>query len=101
MEGDSSPSEMIKHYKILRYEPTNCNEINSSPFIKQCFEDVNCLGFCQRVGEVGFHEQLIDWIATNLKGERAIIAGFEFTFLVATISLAIGIPDHGQCCLKA
>jgi len=58
MEGDSSPEKKKKHKggKILRYEPNNCNEINSSPFIKQCFEYVNCLEFCKRVCEVGFHE---------------------------------------------
>ena len=46
--------------------------------------------------EVGFHEQLVAWIATHLKGESAIIAGVEFTFSVADISLATGIPDHGE-----
>jgi len=84
MEEDSSPSEKRKNHKgwrILRYDPTNCNEINSSPFIRQCFEDVSCLGLCQRVGEVGLHEQITDWIATNLKWEKAIIAGIEFTDL--------------------
>jgi len=29
-----------------------------------------------------------------MKGERAIIAGVEFTFLVASISLATGILDQ-------
>jgi len=29
-----------------------------------------------------------------LKGESAIIAGVEFTFLVASISLAIGLSDN-------
>ncbi len=103
MEGDSSPSERRKHHKggkLLRYEPTNCNEINSSPLIKQCFEDVNCLEFCKRACEVGFHEQSIDCIATHFKGERAIIAGVEFTFSVAAISLTTGIPDHGEYWFK-
>jgi len=103
MEGDSSPPEKRKHHKggsILRYEPTNCNEINSSPFIRQCFEDVSCLGFCQRVGEVGFHELLTDWIATNLKGEKSTIAGIDFTFSVAAISLATGIPNDGEYWFK-
>jgi len=102
MEGDSSPErkKYNKGGKILRYELTNCNEINASPFIKQCFEDVNCLDFYKRVCEVGFHEQLIDCVATHLKGESAIIAGVEFTFSVASISLATGIPDHGEYWFK-
>jgi len=102
MEGDSSP-ERKKHHKggkILRYEPTKCNEINVSPFIKQCFEDVNCLDFCKRVCEVGFHEWLTDLVTSHLKGESAIIASVEFTFSLASISLARGVPYHGEYWLK-
>ena len=103
MEGDSSPSEKrIQHKggKIPRYEPSKCNEIISSPFITKCFEDVNCLGFCQRVEEVGYHEELTDLFAANLKGEKATIAGIDFTFSVAAISLATGIPNHGEYWFK-
>ena len=98
MEGDSSPSEKRKHHKggrIMRYEPTNYNEINSSPFIRQFFEDVSWPVFCERVGEVGFHEQLTNWIATNLKGEKATIARIDLTFSFSVISLATGMPNHG------
>ena len=98
MEGDSSP-ERKKHHKggkFLRYESSNYNEVNSSPFMKQCFEDVNCLYFCKRVCEVGFHEQLTDWVATHLKGESVIIVGVEFIFSVASISLATMLPNHSE-----
>jgi len=59
MEEDSSPTEKRKHQKggkILRYEPSNCSEITSSPFIRKFFEYFNYLVFFQRVEEVGFHE---------------------------------------------
>ena len=103
MEAYSTPSGKIKHHKggkILTYEPSNCSEITSSPFIRKCFEDVNFLGFCQRVEEVGFHEKLTDLFATNLKGEKATIAGIEFTFSVDAISLATWIPNHGEYWFK-
>lgn len=93
MEGDFSP-ERKKHHKggkILRYEPSSCNDINASRFIK-----LNCPDFFKRVLEVGFHEQLIDWVTTHLKGESAIIANVEFTFSMAFISLSTGILDHGE-----
>lgn len=98
MEGYSSQERKNYHKggKILRYEPNNYNEINSSRFIKKCFEDVNCVEFCKRVCEVSFHEHLIDWIAMYLKGERAIIEGDEFKFSLVSISLATGIPNHGE-----
>jgi len=43
---------------------------------------------------------LIDWVATHLKGESAIIIGVEFTFSVASISLAIRRQDHGEYWFK-
>ena len=52
------------------------------------------------VCEVGFHEQLTDWVATHLEGESAISAGVKFTFSVASISLATGILDHGEYWFK-
>ena len=52
------------------------------------------------VCEEGFHEQLKNWVATYLKGESAIIFGVEFTFSVASISLATGLPNHGEYSFK-
>ena len=52
MEPNSPPSEKRKYNKrgkTLRFEPSNCNEITSFPFVKKCFEDVICLEFCQKV----------------------------------------------------
>jgi len=102
MEVESSPERKIHHKggKIPRYEPSNCNSINSYSFIKQFFEDVYYLEFYRGVSEVGFHEQLTDWVATQLKGETAVIAGVEFIFLVTSISLAIGLLDNGKYWFK-
>lgn len=102
MEAESSPERKRQHKggRILRYEPSNYNTINSYPFIKQCFEDVHCLEFCKRVSEAGFHEQLTDWVETHLKGETVFISGIEFNFSVASISTATGLPDNGEYWFK-
>jgi len=75
MELDSSPSEKRKCNKggkILRFEPYNCNESTSSPFVMKCLEDVNCLGFCQRVQEVaGYHEHLTSIFSLTLRKKRS------------------------------
>jgi len=66
MEVESSPERKRQHKggRILIYEPSNCNQINSYPSIKQFFEDVHCLEFCKKVSEAGFYEPLTDWVAT-------------------------------------
>ena len=102
MEIDSSPKRKRQHKggRILRHEPSDCNQINSYPFIKQCFEDVHCLEFCKRVSEAGFYEQLTDWVATHLKGETIIISSIDFSFSMASITLATGLPDNGEYWFK-
>ena len=54
----------------------------------------------QRVEEVGFHEQLTNMFDTNFKGDKAIIAGFDFTFLVDTISQPHTCPTKVRNGLK-
>ena len=102
MEVESSPERKRNHKggKILKYKPTNWNEINSYPFIKQCFEDVHCLEFWKRVSEVGSHEKLTDWVETQLKGESVVIVGVEFSFSVASISTITSLPDNGEYWFK-
>lgn len=48
------------------------------------------------MNEAWFYEKLKDWVAVQLKGETAIIAGIEFSFSVASISIATGLPDNGE-----
>ena len=99
MEPNSSPSEKRNYNKggkILRFEPSNYSEIISSKFVMKFFEDVNCLGFCQRVQEVGYHEHLIGIFSLTLKEDKITIAGIDFMFSVYAISQATGIPNHGE-----
>ena len=53
-----------------------------------------------RVSEAGFYEQLKDWVATQLKGDTAVIAGIELSFPMASISLASGLPHNGEYWFK-
>jgi len=62
----------------------------------KCFEDVNCLGFFQRVKEVGYHEYLTSIFSFTLKEDKITIAGTDFIFLVDSISQATSIPNHGE-----
>ena len=62
----------------------------------KCFEDVNCLGFSQRVQEVGYHEHLAGIFSLTLKEGNITIAGIDFMFSVDSISQATCIPNHGE-----
>lgn len=87
--------------KILRFDPYNRNEITSSPFVMKFLEDVNCLGFCQRVHEVaGYHDHIIGIFSLTLKEDKINIAGIDFIFSVDDISKATCIPKHGENWLK-
>ena len=57
---------------------------------------MNFLGFCQRVQEVGYHEQLTAIFSITLKVEKDTIVGIDFIFYIDAISHAIGIPNHGE-----
>lgn len=103
MDPDLSPSEKRKYNKggmKLSFEPSNCNEITSSPFSMKCFEDVNCLWFCERVQEVGYHEHLIGIFAFTLEEYKITIVGTHFMFLADSISQATCIQTHGENLFK-
>ena len=85
---------------MSRYEPTEIREIMASLFINKLFEDVGCLGFCERIQEVGCHAKLTSLFATNFKKEKKSIAWVDFTISMDSISIAIGIPNHGEIRFK-
>ena len=62
----------------------------------KCFEDVNCLGFCQIVQELGYHDHLIGIFSLSLKEDNIAIAGIDFIFSLDAISQATGIPNRGE-----
>jgi len=60
------------------------------------FEDVNCLGFFQRVQEVGYHKHLTGIFSLTLKEDKITVTGIDFMFSVDVISQATSIPNHGE-----
>lgn len=72
-------SDIVKYKggEIYRYEPTHMQEINSLEFIRKSFEQAGCLGFCQRVQEVGYHHDLTSSFSIKFKKDQTTIAGFN------------------------
>jgi len=60
------------------------------------FEDFNCLGFCQRVKEVGYLEHLTGLFALTLKEKNITVARNDIMFLVDAISQAIDMSNNGE-----
>ena len=102
MDTDTSPSKRKKYTreKILRFEPSHCHQITSSHFILKYFENVNCVQFFQKIQEVGHNEQLIGLFSIALKKGKFFIVGLEFNFALESISIATGIPNHGEYWFK-
>ena len=77
-----------------RFEPLNTQELVSSPFSKQCFHNVGCLGFYEQIHQVGYHAKLTNLFATNLIGYKIKIAEVEFIISSETITIATRIPKQ-------
>lgn len=85
---------------MSRYEPTQVQGITASSFIMKYFKNVGCLGFCDRIQEVGCHLRLTSLFANNFRRDKVNIAGVDFTISGDAISIAIGIPNHGEIWFK-
>jgi hypothetical protein len=72
----------------------------ASTFIKKSFEDVGCLGFCERIQEVGCHAKLTSLFATNFKKDMTTIVGVDFMVSTDSISISTSIPKHGEIWFK-
>lgn len=68
----------------------------ASPFIKKFFQDVGCLVFYEKIQEVGSNAKLTFIFPTNFRRDKANIAGVDFTISADSISIATGIPNHGE-----
>lgn len=86
--------------EISIYDPTHMQELNASEFIRKSFEQAGCLGFCQKVQEVGYHHDLTSLFTTSFKKDRAIIAGVKFPVSAEVIALATTIPNQGEIWFK-
>ena len=96
----TNESKKFKGGEILRYEPTHMQEIDASEFIKRSFKQVGCLGFCEKVQEVGYHYELTSLFATNFKRNKTTIAGMDFLVSTEVIALATSIPNQGEIWFK-
>jgi len=64
--------------KVSRFEPLNTQDLVPSPFSKQCFQNVGCLGFCEQIQQVGYLAKLTNLFSTNLRGDKVNIVEVEF-----------------------
>lgn len=72
----------------------------ASPYIKKSFQDVGCLGFYEKIQEVGSNFKLTSLFITNFRRDKANIAEVDFIISRNSISIATGIPTHGEILFK-
>ena len=94
MEGGKKPYN--KGGQVSRFKPLNTQEFMSSSLAKHFFQNVGCLGFCEKIQQVGYHAKLTILFATNLRRDKVTIAGVSFKISTKSITIAIGIPNSGE-----
>ena len=97
---DNEKKKYNKGGPISRFEPSNMKEINASSYIEKSFEDVGCLGFCERIQEVECHAKLTSIFSTNFRRDKGTIAGIDFIISADAIALTTDIPNQGEIWFK-
>jgi len=98
--NDNKKKNYNKGWKVSRYEPSQVQEIMASPFINKYFQDAGCLGFCEKIQEVGSNFKFTSLFATNFRRDNANIVRVDFIISADAISIATGIPTHGEIWFK-
>ena len=79
---------------VSKYETTSMQEINASPFIKEAFEKVRCLGFCEKIQKVGCHSKLTSIFSTLFKRNKTTRVGMEFLVSAEVIDIIFRVGGH-------
>ena len=78
--------------KVNIFEPKDTVEINSSPMILTCFQNLECFQFCEKVKQVKNHPELTRLFILNLHSKNSSLTGVDFELSSNAISSATGIP---------
>ena len=71
-------------------------ELNSSPMIITCFQDVGCFQFCEKVQQVQSHPELTRLFILNLHDKQSNFVGVKFELSSNAIAHATGILNVGE-----
>ena len=82
--------------KVKRFEPQNTMDLNSSPMIITCFQNVGCFQFCERVQQVQSHPKLTMLFILNLHEKQSNFVGMTFEIFSNSIAHATEIPNVGE-----
>ena len=82
--------------RINRFEPLNTMELNGSPLIVSCFQNVGCYEFCEKVQQVQNHLELTRLFILNLHEKQVNLAGVKFELSSDAIAIATRITSVGE-----
>ena len=75
-------------------------ELNASPMIVTCFQNVGFFHFCEKFQQVQSHPELTRVFILNLHGKQLKFIGVTFELSLDSISHATGISNVGEKCFK-
>jgi hypothetical protein len=73
--------------------------INSKPFIKEAFQRVGCLKFCEKMQRG--HPEVAKNFVLNFSGTNTKVGVMDFEIPEKSMSVATKIPDYGEKLVKA
>jgi hypothetical protein len=83
----------------VRTEPYNMHIFHFEPLIKEVFQRVGCINFCQKMQRG--HPEMDMEFALNFDGTKTKVGTLEFEVSELTISAATEIPNTGERWFKA
>jgi hypothetical protein len=80
--------------RAVRSEPQDLELINEDPNVREYFEHVRCMHYCENIQ--GYNPKLDEQFALRFNGFHATIVGTAFRVTEETLSSTMEIPLHGE-----
>jgi hypothetical protein len=84
---------------VVRTEPADMHLFEAEPMVREVFQRVGCLSFCQNMQRG--HPEVARQFASHFDGLKTKVGDLEFEVSEASISAATGIPITGEKWFKS
>jgi hypothetical protein len=79
---------------VVRNEPSDMHLFDAEPMVREVFQRVGCLSFCQNMQRG--HLEVARKFSLHFDGFKTKVGYLEFEVYEASIAIATGIPNTGE-----
>jgi hypothetical protein len=94
MKTSQGISKKARSGRVVRSEPQDLALINEDLNIRESFEWVRCMRYCEKIK--GYNAKLAKQFSLRFNGFCATIVGITFQVMEGTLSAATYIPLHAE-----